>query len=111
MSSRRDVLCPRRPLLRGPPLAGVLLQGQAVPERVGSGDPGRAGRCGGDRPGAGLPAGPTGRHHFRPELVYSFIHSFIHLLICIIWPDVGANCAHFDIKQQPERKNHKSKTE
>ena len=81
MSSSGDVLCPRRPLLRGPPLAGVLLQGQAVPERVGSGDPGRAGCCGGDRPGAGLPAGPTGRHHFRPELVYSFIHSFINLFV------------------------------
>lgn len=96
MSSSGDVLCPRRPLLRGPPLAGVLLQGQAVPERVGSGDPGRAGRCGGDRPRAGLPAGPTGKP----------LHLFIYLF-SIIWRDVRANSAHFDIKRQPKRRKNK----
>lgn len=65
MSPSGDVLCFCHPLLRGSPLAGVRLRGQAVPERVGCGDPRRTGRCGGDRQGAGLPAGPTGRHQ-RP---------------------------------------------
>lgn len=65
MSSSGDVLCFRYPLLRGSPVAGGFLRGQTVPERVGSGDPGRAGGGRGDRQGAGLPAGPTGRHQ-RP---------------------------------------------
>lgn len=65
MSSSGDVLCFCHPLLRASPVPGVLLQGQAVPERVGSGDSRRTGCCGGDRQRAGLPAGPTGRHQ-RP---------------------------------------------
>lgn len=60
MSSGGDVLRSRRPVLRAPPVAGVPPLGQAVPERVGGGDPGRTVRRGGDRPRAGLQAGPTG---------------------------------------------------
>ncbi len=75
MSPSGDVLCFCHPLLRASPVAGVLLQGQAVPERVGSGDPEWTGRCRGDRQRAGLPAGPTGRHH-RPGAAPSSVISF-----------------------------------
>lgn len=66
MSSGGDVLCFCRSLLRASPT--VFLRGQTVPERVGSGDPGRAVRCGGDRQRAGLRTGPTGRHQ-RPAAI------------------------------------------
>lgn len=68
MSSGGDVLCFCRSLLRASPT--VFLRGQTVPERVGSGDPGRAVRCGGDRQRAGLRTGPTGRHQ-RPAAIAS----------------------------------------
>lgn len=60
MSSSGDV-CFCHPLLRGSTVARLSLRGQAVPERVGCGDPGRAVRGGGDRQGARLRTGPTGR--------------------------------------------------
>lgn len=61
MWSSGDVLCVHRPLLLAVRLSGVVLRGQAVPKRVGCGDPRRTVRRRGHRQGAGLPAGPTGR--------------------------------------------------
>lgn len=61
MSPGGDVLCPRRARFRAPGLAGVLLRGQAVPERVGGGDTGGTGGRGGGGQRAGVRTGPTGK--------------------------------------------------
>lgn len=61
MSSSGDVLCFCHPLLRGSPVAGVRVQGQTVPERVGSGDTRRTGGCGGGGKRTGLRPAPTGK--------------------------------------------------
>ena len=73
MSSSGDVLCCFAPVLRAAPVAGLSPDGQTVPERVGSGDPGRTVCCRGHRQGAGLQARPTGN---QAPVLRRFTHNY-----------------------------------